>query len=180
MSARPSESQLQSETPAAHPSIEEEVERIGKLRTMLADPACREATVAFFRTCVNVGISLVDLLPVIGDSVAVGADAMKLAKRLAQFRKTKRGRLLLVAVDQLLIDLSPDVGMGVAVAGHVPNLLTGGLFPSHAVDTVAQLRYDGPRMLAGARRLREILQGATPRQVASATAVFRDRSPARA
>lgn len=104
------------------------------LGKMLRDEQVRESLAAVIRTLLNVGVSVIDAIPGIGEVVSLGVDAAKLTA----------------------FDLTPDVGIGVAWGSEILELFTGGAFPSHIVETSFQFVKDYPRMKEGLNRAKEI------------------------
>ncbi|MCC6710867.1 MAG: hypothetical protein IT416_00755 [Candidatus Pacebacteria bacterium] len=104
------------------------------LGKMLQDEKVRVALLAVTRTVLNIGISVVDVFPGIGEVVSLGADLAKLTK----------------------FDLTPDVNKGWAWGTEIIELFTGGVFPSHAIETTMQFIKDFPRIKEGAKRAKKI------------------------
>jgi len=104
------------------------------LGKMLQDEKVKIALIAFARTVLNIGISVVDLVPGIGEVVSIGADLAKLTS----------------------FDLTPDDSKAWAWGSEVLELFTGGALPTHAIETTMQFVKDFPRMKAGVKRATEI------------------------
>jgi hypothetical protein len=122
--------------------------------SMLKDKKVQESLKAAVRTLANVGITLVDFIPAIGDAVSIGADLLKLTK----------------------FDITPDVSKKVAWGSEVLEIFSGGVLPTHAIEGGMQLRKDWPRFKEGAQRVREIWKAhknaVNSPEVTQAAAVF--------
>lgn len=116
-------------------------ERLNRLLEITKDPEVRKGLEALLRTGVNSGISVADLFPVVGEAASWTADACKLVAR--QF-------------DIKMLDSSPDVSLNVALGTELLELCTGGLMPSHVIETTLQLRADWPRMKTAYERIKAI------------------------
>lgn len=116
-------------------------ERLNRLLEITKDPEVRKGLEALLRTGVNGGISVADLFPVVGDIASWTADACKLVAR--QF-------------DIKMLDSSPDVGLDIALGSELLELCTGGVIPSHVIETTLQLRADWPRMKTAYERVKAI------------------------
>lgn len=103
---------------------------------MLKDEKVKTALLAAMRTLLNVGISVADAFPGVGEVVSTVADVAKLTP----------------------LDLSPDVSKFVAWGSEALELFTAGAMPSHAIETTWQFVKDVPRMKAGLERAKEIWQ----------------------
>lgn len=101
---------------------------------MLKDEKVKESLKAAVRTLANVGITLVDFIPGIGDAVSIGADLLKLTK----------------------FDITPDVSKKWAWGSEVLEPLFGGVLPTHAIEGGLQLWKDMPRLKEGMVRAKEI------------------------
>lgn len=115
------------------------------MKTYFQDEQILSGLWALGRTIVNLLISLVDMIPVVGEIPSWLADIGKL------FGKRT--------------DLTPDVSIQIAWGTELIEFLTNTLFPSHLVETVLQLRHDVPRMRVAWRQYRRLARGAK-RQVA--------------
>jgi len=104
------------------------------LGKMVQDEKVRTALVALTRTLLNIGISVVDVIPGIGEVVSIGADLAKLTK----------------------FDLTPDVSKGIAWGSEILELFTGGTFPTHVIETTFQVIKDIPRIKVGLKKAKEI------------------------
>lgn len=104
------------------------------LSKMLKDEKVKESLLAFTRTLLNLGVSVVDAIPGIGEVVSLGVDLAKLTK----------------------FDLTPDVSKGIAWGSEILELFTGGVMPSHIIETGFQFVKDLPRMKEGLKRAQEI------------------------
>lgn len=127
---------------------------------MLKDEKVKEAIAALVRTCLNLGISLVDFIPAIGDAVSWSADLAKMTK----------------------FDVTPDVSKAVAWGSEGLEALTAGVFPSHAIEGTFQFLKDYPRIKEGIERAKEIWQAhqeaVESPQVVEAAEVFAEGVPA--
>ena len=101
---------------------------------------------ALFRTVTNTGISIADAFPGIGDVVSFGADGAKVFTRVC----------LKVGIDPKL-DLTPDVSISIALGAELAEPVTGGLAPTHAVETAIQAKHDLPRLLKALQVARSII-----------------------
>ena len=94
---------------------------VGRLGEIAKNPEAKEGIVAAGRLLVNVGISAVDLVPVVGEVVGWTADALKFVKPL---------------------DLTPDVSKSVAIGTEALEFAGMGAVPTHAIETVLQAHAD--------------------------------------
>jgi hypothetical protein len=101
---------------------------------MIQDKEVRVALSALARSLLNIGISIVDVVPGIGDVISVGADVAKLTE----------------------FDLTPDVGKGIAWGSEILEFFTGGAMPSHAIETTIQMVKDVPRIVKGLKKAEKI------------------------
>lgn len=101
---------------------------------MIQDKEVKAALVALTRSLLNIGISIVDVVPGVGDVVSVGADVAKLTE----------------------FDLTPDVGKGIAWGSEILEFFTGGAMPSHAIETTIQMFKDVPRIVKGLKKAEKI------------------------
>ena len=131
-----------------------------KLKATLNDPVAKEAFFALLRTLINVGISVVDLVPGIGELPSWVADAIKVTK---EAKKTNLNQKISGDHSESKNDLwqkidpTPDVPVWIALGSEAAELISGSAFPSHAVESSVQLvGYDLARMTAGLERLKEI------------------------
>lgn len=104
------------------------------LSKMLKDEKVKTALVATGRTLLNIGISIVDVVPGIGEVVSTAADLAKMTE----------------------FDLTPDVGKGVAWGSEIFEFVTGGAAPTHVIETTLQLIKDVPRIKEGMVRAKAI------------------------
>lgn len=116
-------------------------ERLNRLLEITKDPEVQKGLEALLRTGVNGGISVADLFPVVGEVASWTADACKLVAR--QF-------------DIKMLDSSPDVSLNVALGSELLELCTGGIMPSHVIETTLQLRADWPRMKTAYEKIKTI------------------------
>lgn len=108
-----------------------------RLKQIADDPQAVEALKACARTCTNIGISIIDVIPGgIGESVSWVADLGKF------WKKTNI--------------LTPDVSKVEAIGSEAGEFVSGGFFPSHVVETVRQLQADIPRLKEGLKRIKQI------------------------
>lgn len=107
-----------------------------RIKNIIKDPVCQEGAAASMRTLINSGISIGDFVPVVGAIFSWGADGLKVTRRIGQR----------VGVDLKFLDLTPDVGLGMAIGTELLELPTLGHAPTHAIETFLQLRADAPRM----------------------------------
>lgn len=131
-----------------------------KLRATLNDPATKEAFFATLRTLVNIGISIIDLVPGIGELPSWVADAIKVTKEAKKknFANRIKGNNEKNPDDfWQKIDPTPDVPVWIALGSEVGEAVSGTAFPSHAVESTVQFAgYDLGRITAGLKRLKEI------------------------
>jgi hypothetical protein len=127
-------------------------------KVMWADKDVRESLKATARALLNVGISIADFVPVIGDAISLLADAAK----WTQF------------------DLTPNVSKEIAVGSEGLELLSGGFLPTHAIETILQIRHDAPQIKKGLKRTKKIWtaheKAIKSKRVADAAAVFDSKS----
>lgn len=114
-----------------------------RVRRLYDDPVTRKGGEALTRTAINAGIVVADVFPGVGDALSWGADAAKVV-----------GRMFNISA----IDLTPDVSAHWAVWTEVLEFCSGGLFPTHAIESSMQFKADWPRMKEGFKRAREIWQ----------------------
>jgi hypothetical protein len=107
------------------------------IKNIAADETVREGLKAVFRTLMNSGIAAADTYPIVGDIISWGADAGKV------FNTT---------------DLTPDVPKSVAWGTELAEPFTGGVLPSHIIETVMQFSHDKPRIIAAWKRCEELLK----------------------
>lgn len=131
-----------------------------KLRATLNDPITKEAFFALLRTLINVGISVVDLVPGIGELPSWVADAIKVtkeAKKKSVLRRSKDDESKSENDFWQKIDPTPDVPVWIALGSEATEAVSGSVFPSHAIESSVQLiGYDLARITAGLERLKEI------------------------
>lgn len=131
-----------------------------KLRATLNDPIAKEAFFALIRTLINVGISVVDLVPGIGELPSWVADAIKVSKEAKKKGIQQRSKNEKSEPTNNLwqkIDPTPDVPVWIALGSEATEALSGSVFPSHAIESSVQLiGYDLARITAGLERLKEI------------------------
>ena len=118
-------------------TIAKELNRGSRFLELCRDSKVHDAAKAIMRTAVNIGVSLADTVPVIGDFISWLADSTKVFK----------------ATDVL----TPDVSRWVAWGSEALEPLTGGVLPSHAIETTLQFRHDKNRIKQGWKRVKEIL-----------------------
>ena len=99
-------------------TIAKELNRGSRFLELCRDSKVHDAAKAIMRTAVNIGVSLADTVPVIGDFISWLADSTKVFK----------------ATDVL----TPDVSRWVAWGSEALEPLTGGVLPSHAIETTLQ------------------------------------------
>ncbi|MFA6814321.1 MAG: hypothetical protein GX943_04040 [Candidatus Pacebacteria bacterium] len=142
-----------------------------KMRLILKDENCKQALYACLRTFANLGISVADTFPGLGEIPSWTADAIKFlkiarAKNIARKKEGSDGE-----TNQELnnfwgkIDLSPDVSPWVASGSEVLEPMTGTAFPSHIIETTLQLTHDWPRIKEGLRRIKEIMGTQTVKEL---------------
>ena len=112
-----------------------------RVRRLYEDPVTRKGGEALLRTAVNAGIVAADFYPGVGEVISWGADAAKVLGRTFNFTK---------------LDLTPDVSSHVAVWTEILEFCTGGLAPTHVIESSIQLKADWPRMREGLLRARQI------------------------
>lgn len=131
-----------------------------KLRATLNDPIAKEAFFALIRTLINVGISVVDLVPGIGELPSWVADAIKVtkeAKKKGVQQRSKNEKSESTNDFWQKIDPTPDVPVWIALGSEATEAVSGSVFPSHAIESSVQLiGYDLARITAGLERLKEI------------------------
>jgi hypothetical protein len=109
--------------------------RFGALREAFHDDEIKHAAVALGRTVMNSVITVVDLVPGVGEAVSLTADAGKFTRRF---------------------NLTPDVSRIVALGTEGFEFGTAGISPTHAIETTMQIRKDVPRIRAGWQRWKEL------------------------
>lgn len=115
-----------------------------KLKRMFQSAEVRDGAAALFRTLANVGISLTDSVPVVGDAVSWSADIWKY---VAFFTGKKR------------IDLTPAVSKFEATATEGLEFISMGVMPSHWYETVQQFRREDKEKLVEAfKEFKRIIQ----------------------
>ena len=124
------------ETEGGNETLGHQLNKVSRVVELYKDPTVRDAAKALLRTVLNVGISIVDAVPGIGDFISWLADAGKISSKT---------------------DLTPDVSKFAAWGSEALELGSMGFFPSHAVETVLQYRHDHARLAEGWRRVKEIL-----------------------
>jgi len=118
-----------------------------RLRLIWEDEEVRRAALAALRTAVNIGISLADVVPALGEFPGWVADAGKVM--------TAVGRTF--GVD-LRLDLTPAVSKKVALGSELLEIPTLTVFPPNGIETSLQLKADWPTLQAGFQRAKEIWQ----------------------
>ena len=98
---------------------------------MWMDPDVRESFKAVGLALINMGISIADFFPGVGDAVSLLADAAKWTK----------------------FDTTPDVPKWLALGSEGIELVFGG---SHLVETTGQILHDIPQIKEGANRMKII------------------------
>ncbi len=131
----------------------------GRLKDLLRDPALREGAEASARTVINTLIAVADTVPGAGSIASWGADAAKMWARFEYHKERARvaaegGDVSKVKLSR--VDLTPDVSLKLAVGTEVFELVSADFLPTHAIEAVAQLRHDLPRMKKALARFREI------------------------
>lgn len=121
-----------------------------KWKRLIDDENVREGASALLRTLANVGISLGDIVPGIGEAASWTADAMKVIGPKLQ-------RLGM----PINIDLTPDVSKAVALGSEALEYASFGVAPTHSIETLLQMRHDVPRMRAALQTIRAILHPET-------------------
>jgi hypothetical protein len=106
--------------------------QIDRYRQIVKDEKVREAAKAAARTAINIGITIADFVPAVGDAASWAADALKFSK----------------------YDLTPNVSKTIAIGSEAIEAMTGGVAPSHAVEGLLQLRHDVPKMREGFAQLK--------------------------
>lgn len=101
---------------------------------MIIDEEVKTGMLAFLRTCINLGITAADLIPVMGDAISLIADASKLTS----------------------FDVTPDVSKKLAWGSEILEFFSLGVLPTHAIETVIQAYYDIPKIRIGLTRMKEI------------------------
>lgn len=123
-------------------------------------PEVQEGSEAAFRAAINFTISYVDGMPVAGEPLSWGADALKIIEevryRTRQKEAIERGEDP-TKVKREKYNLTPDVNIHVAIPTEILELLTFFAFPTHAIETLGQLWFDVPRMYKGIKKAREVL-----------------------
>ena len=104
------------------------------LTEMLKDEDAKEAINGLKRAALNIGISIVDVVPVIGDAISIGADIAKVTK----------------------FDLTPDASKAIAWSTELLELISGGYLPTHSIETAIQLKADVPRIKKGLKAIQKI------------------------
>ncbi len=135
------------------------------------DEALKEGTEALFRTVINSCIAIADTVPGIGDLASWGADAAKVWARWEHQKAVAlkgndyiaQGMSIEEAEEKAKseikiskIDLSPDVSVAVAVGSEALELVGLGTVPTHAIETLGQLRYDWKKIINGMKRTKEV------------------------
>ncbi len=150
------------QSPESSSSPLERFRRAKDFITRLSQEAVvREGGEAAFRTVMNIAISCADLVPGAGEIASWGADVLKV---IEEMRYRMRIREVADAggdtkkVKREGYNLTPDVHWMVAVGTESLEALSLGFAPTHAIETIGQLRHDIPRMLRAYRMLRALLQ----------------------
>ncbi len=135
-----------------------------KMRLILEDKKAREAFYAFLRTLANLGISVADAFPGIGELPSWAADGvkfLKIARAKNIDRKKEKNKQSSEQEESknfwARIDLSPDVPVWIASGSEAVDLAFGSVIPSHAVETLMQLKHDWPRIKDGLEKIKEIM-----------------------
>lgn len=162
------------ETPSAIARLKDMKQRLERL---LEDPVLREGTEASLRTAINAMIAVADTIPGAGSLASWGADAAKIWARTQYFRERQRvaaegGDPSKVRLSK--VDLTPDVSIRLAVGTELLEFAGADFFPTHAIEAVAQLRHDLPRIRKALARFRELTarEAAVPAEVKDAAATF--------
>ena len=120
-------------------------DRLKRLQDIVEDPEVRKGMVALLRTGINLGISGADTLPLgVGEMASWTADACKYIAQKFNIN---------------VLDTSPDVSLSVAVGTEALEFASGGLVPSHVVETTMQLKADWPRLKGAYDKARRIWKG---------------------
>lgn len=98
--------------------------------TLSKEEILKQGRMALLRTFLNFGVTIVDLIPGIGEAVSLSADFVKLLPFAAR----------------RYVDLTPDVSFAVALGTELTEIPFLGAFPSHGIEFLLQLRHDVPRM----------------------------------
>lgn len=121
-----------------------------KMSVLSQDPKVKEAGTAFIRTILNLGVSGADFIPGgLGEILDVIASIAKVVKRVPGEKPDP---------SKLRIDLTPDVPAWLPWLSQIPEVVTGGAFPSYLVPTLVQMWHDVPRIIEGCNQAKEILK----------------------
>ena len=97
------------------------------------------------RTVLNIVIALFDLFPGVGETVSWAADLSKVIARLSKAAKAKAA--LSPSWHWLAkLDLTPDVSLTTALSSEALELISLGTLPTHAIETLLQIRHDIRRL----------------------------------
>jgi hypothetical protein len=140
-----------------------------KMRLILEDESSKQALYALLRTFANLGISVADAFPGIGELPSWAADAVKFFKlsRAKNIERKKEDKKKSSEEDKeqknfwAKIDLSPDVPIWIASGFEAIDFALGTGIPSHAIETTMQLKHDWPRMKEGLKKIKEIMGAKT-------------------
>lgn len=129
-----------------------------KIDLLVADKVVVEAAKAIARTIVNTAIAVVDVVPAFGEIFSWGADVVKALDRARRLHRAKKEGKELKKIPPSVFDLTPDVGVSVAVLTEIIEPFTSGTAPSHAIEGLMQLYFDWPRIKSGINKALEILK----------------------
>ncbi len=116
-------------------------------RELLACPEVVPGIQALVRTLANAGVTVADVIPGAGDTVSWSADMLKFAAPV----------LMKIGLPNL--DLTPTVSKKVAVISELVEIPTAGLFISHGIETLLQLRrQDWGLIKSAAVAIRDVLR----------------------
>lgn len=131
-----------------------------QLKRLLDDPIFRTGAEATARTAINAMIAVADMFPIVGGIGSFAADATKV---WAHYKyRFDRARVIKAGGDPSKvkyskIDLTPDVSVALAVGTEVFEVIGAGAVSTHAIETVAQIRHDLPRIKKAFARFREVV-----------------------
>jgi len=108
-----------------------------RLGYLMKQPEFKEGLKATARTAANIGISVADMFPGVGDAVSWLADLSKFSKTTDIF--------------------TPDVSKTVAVGSEALEFASLGFLPTHAIESSMQAVKDAPRMKAAWDTFRKVM-----------------------
>ncbi|HNY04588.1 MAG TPA: hypothetical protein PKI92_02415 [Candidatus Woesebacteria bacterium] len=121
-----------------------------RMKEVFKDPKAKEAGNAAIRTALNLSIAFADVIPGgLGEVLDVTASIGKIVGRKSGEKPDP---------SKISIDLTPDVPLWVPWLSNIPEIHSGGAFPSYAIPAGLQLIKDIPRMIEGFRKAKEILK----------------------